>query len=256
MAAAGLAAGLAYDLRLKGTRWSWVPYAVGIPLLPVFAWIGATGTLPAAFAVLVPIAMLAGAALAVANALADVERDPGAGTETIATSLGLVRARRIGAVLRGLVVAAALGSAVAFGGDVAWIAVAAAGSADRRGRDRARLERTARRPAPGLGGPGSRRRDRCRRLDRRARRGRPPGGVGEARRPRRFVRRAGRPARARDQSPRPRTTVIDVLQGQLRDRQVLREVLAVGRVRVAGELRAAEDRQELPEGLLELRLRD
>lgn len=128
LAAAGLAAGLAYDLRLKGTRWSWVPYAVGVPLLPVFAWVGATGSLPEPFAVLVPIAMLAGAGLAVANALADLERDRAAGTETVATSLGLDRARRIGAVLQGLVVAAALGSAVMFGGDGAWVALAAAGS--------------------------------------------------------------------------------------------------------------------------------
>ncbi len=129
VAAAGLSVGLAYDLRLKGTSWSWVPYAVGIPLLPVFAWVGATGSLPAPFAVLVPIAMLAGAALAVANALADLERDRSAGTETVATSLGLDRARRIGAALQGLVVAAALGSAVAFGGDAAWVALAAGGSA-------------------------------------------------------------------------------------------------------------------------------
>ena len=128
IAGAGLGAGLAYDLRLKGTRWSWVPYAVGIPLLPVFAWVGATGSLPAPFAALVPIAMLAGAALAVANALVDVERDRGAGTETVATSLGPARARRIGALLQGLVVGAGLGSAVAFGGDPAWVALAAAGS--------------------------------------------------------------------------------------------------------------------------------
>jgi 4-hydroxybenzoate polyprenyltransferase len=129
VAAAGLSVGLAYDLRLKGTRWSWVPYAVGIPLLPVFAWVGATGSLPAPFAVLVPIAMLAGAALAVANALADLERDRRSGTETVATSLGLDRARRIGAALQGLAVAAALGSAVAFGGDAAWVGLAVAGSA-------------------------------------------------------------------------------------------------------------------------------
>jgi len=128
LAAAGLAVGLAYDLRLKGTRWSWVPYAVGIPLLPVFAWVGATGSLPAPFAVLVPIAMLAGAGLAVANALADAERDRAAGIETVATSLGLERARRIGAVLQGLVVSVGLGSAVALDGRAAWIALAAAGS--------------------------------------------------------------------------------------------------------------------------------
>jgi len=33
--------GLAYDLRLKGTAWSWLPFAVGIPILPVYGWLGA-----------------------------------------------------------------------------------------------------------------------------------------------------------------------------------------------------------------------
>ena len=128
VAAAGLATGLAYDLRLKGTRWSWLPFAVGIPLLPVFAWVGASGSLPVSFAMLMPIAMVAGAALAVANAVADLEHDLGAGTETVATSLGLDRARRIGTALQGLVIVAALGSAAFLGGDAAWVAVAAAGS--------------------------------------------------------------------------------------------------------------------------------
>jgi 4-hydroxybenzoate polyprenyltransferase len=128
VAAAGLATGLVYDLRLKQTRLSWVPYAVGIPLLPVFAWVGATGSLPASFAVLVPIAMVAGAALAVANAVADVEGDLAAGIETVATSLGLDQARRIGGALEGLVVLAALSSAALLGGDAAWLAATASGS--------------------------------------------------------------------------------------------------------------------------------
>jgi len=128
VAGAGLAAGLAYDLRLKSTRWSWVPYTVGVPLLPVFAWVGATGSLPEPFAVLVPIAMLAGAALAVANALADVERDRDAGTETIATVLGMEGARRITTALQVVVVTSALASAVALGGDGGWIALAGAGA--------------------------------------------------------------------------------------------------------------------------------
>ena len=38
-----LAIGYGYDLRFKGTAWSWLPFAVGIPLLPVFGWVGATG---------------------------------------------------------------------------------------------------------------------------------------------------------------------------------------------------------------------
>ena len=39
-----LGIGLAYDLAAKGTTLSWLPFAVGIPLLPVFGWYGATGT--------------------------------------------------------------------------------------------------------------------------------------------------------------------------------------------------------------------
>ena len=129
VAGAGLAAGLAYDLRLKGTRWSWVPYAIGIPLLPLFGWVGATGSVPQAMGVLLPVATLAGAALAVANAVADLERDERAGVETIATSLGLVVARRVGAAVQGAVAVAALGTAVALGGDPGWIVLGAGGAA-------------------------------------------------------------------------------------------------------------------------------
>ncbi len=129
VAGLGLAAGLAYDLRLKGTRWSWVPYAIGIPLLPLFGWVGATGEVPPSLGVLLPVAMVAGAALAVANALADLERDEAAGVETVATVLGLVPARRLGALLQGAVAVAALGSAVALGGDAAGILLGAGGAA-------------------------------------------------------------------------------------------------------------------------------
>ncbi len=128
IACVGLAAGLAYDLRLKGTRWSWLPYAIGIPLLPVFAWVGATGRLPAPFVVLIPLAVVAGAALAIANALADLERDQAAGTETIATALGVKRARRLGAVLLAGAATAALATAIALGGPLGWIAVVVAGA--------------------------------------------------------------------------------------------------------------------------------
>ena len=66
-----LAIGLAYDLWAKGTTLSWLPFALGIPLLPVYGWYGATGSLPELFLVLVPAAANAGAALAVANAMVD-----------------------------------------------------------------------------------------------------------------------------------------------------------------------------------------
>lgn len=127
IACLGLAAGLAYDFRLKGTRWSWLPYAVGIPLLPVFAWVGATGRLPAAFVPLIGLAVVAGAALAIANALADVDRDRAAGVETVATALGVERSQRLGAALIAVAATVAVGSAIGLGGPPGWVAVAAAG---------------------------------------------------------------------------------------------------------------------------------
>jgi 4-hydroxybenzoate polyprenyltransferase len=87
-AAIVLAIGGAYDLIAKGTAWSWLPFAIGIPVLPVYGWFGATGTLPPAFAVLLPMAVLAGAALAIANARADLDTDLAAGTRSVATALG------------------------------------------------------------------------------------------------------------------------------------------------------------------------
>jgi 4-hydroxybenzoate polyprenyltransferase len=110
--------GLAYDLRLKGTAWSWLPFAVGIPILPVYGWVGATGALPAAFAVLVPAAVAAGAALAIGNSVVDVERDVAAGRTSVAASLGLVRASGIACGLFAMVGAAAIATA--------WLAGASA----------------------------------------------------------------------------------------------------------------------------------
>ena len=119
--------GLIYDVWLKGTVWSWLPLALGIPLLPVYSWLGATGTLPSAFAVLVPTGVIAGAALALANVLADLERDIEADTVTAATRLGALRAWVVNMVLQAIVVVVALGSLAATGGRGAGIAVAAFG---------------------------------------------------------------------------------------------------------------------------------
>ena len=86
-----LAIGYGYDRYAKGTAWSWLPFAVGIPLLPAYGWYGATGSLAAWFAALLPLAAVAGTALAIGNARVDVERDRDAGTRTVATALGLER---------------------------------------------------------------------------------------------------------------------------------------------------------------------
>jgi 4-hydroxybenzoate polyprenyltransferase len=86
-----LAIGAVYDLVAKGTPWSWVPFAIGIPILPVYGWYGATGALPPFAAVLVVIATLAGAGLAIANARADLDPDTETATASVATALGSER---------------------------------------------------------------------------------------------------------------------------------------------------------------------
>ncbi len=115
-----LAIGAWYDLRAKGTTLSWLPFAVGIPLLPVFGWYGAAGSLPGVFLVLVPAAANAGAALAIANALVDVERDEAAGIDSIAVALGLRRSAWLALGLQGVVALLALATAAVVGAPTGW----------------------------------------------------------------------------------------------------------------------------------------
>ncbi|MEO8208790.1 MAG: UbiA family prenyltransferase [Chloroflexota bacterium] len=88
----GLGCGVIYDLRLSRTAASWLPLAIGLPLVPVFAWLGATGNVPPGVLGLVPLAMLAGVGLAIGNALVDVDADTFLGRRTIAVALGRRRA--------------------------------------------------------------------------------------------------------------------------------------------------------------------
>jgi 4-hydroxybenzoate polyprenyltransferase len=143
-----IAIGLAYDLRLKGTAWSWLPFAIGIPILPVFGWAGATGTLHPTFAILLPAAVAAGAALAIGNALVDVERDRAAAISSIAIALGGVNAVRLALALFAAIWVLASASALWAGGStltigavaiiglVPVVAAASAGSASSARRER------------------------------------------------------------------------------------------------------------------------
>ena len=155
-----LAVGAAYDLFAKGTAWSWLPFAVGIPLLPVFGAVGATGSVPGSFAILVPMAVLAGAGLAVANARADLDVDAAAGTTSVATRLGPRWSWWVDLAL--------LGGATVLGFTVRG-PVRLVGADDRAG-DRRHGPRRCRAPArtasgpgratPSVGGPGDRGGDR------------------------------------------------------------------------------------------------
>ena len=122
-----LAIGYGYDLYAKGTAWSWLPFATGIPLLPVFGWYGTTGELAPAFALLVPVAVVTGAALAIANARADMERDAAAGVDSVAVRLGRDRSWLLASGLLVAVAAIALLTLVAWGAPVAAILGAGAG---------------------------------------------------------------------------------------------------------------------------------
>lgn len=91
-ALAGLGLGWAYDLWLSRTVLSWLPLSLALPLLPMHAWLGAAGTVPPGLVALVPVAVLAGAGLALANGLVDIERDMGEGRRSAAVALGTRRA--------------------------------------------------------------------------------------------------------------------------------------------------------------------
>ena len=129
IALAGAATGYAYDLRLKATAWAWLPFAIGLPLLPVYAWVGATGRIPAPFGLLVPLAVLAGAALALLNGLVDVDRDRSAGVATPAIRLGPSRARSVAGGLLTVVAAGVVGSLVWIGADRSVWLISVAGLA-------------------------------------------------------------------------------------------------------------------------------
>lgn len=88
IAGAGLGLGVIYDLGLSRTPISWLPLAFALPLVPVYAWLGSVGAVPGAVVGIVPAAILAGAGLAVGNALADLDEDDARGRRTIAVALG------------------------------------------------------------------------------------------------------------------------------------------------------------------------
>jgi 4-hydroxybenzoate polyprenyltransferase len=85
---AGLADGLSYDLWFKKTPFAWMPFAAGVGLLPLYAWWGARGALPISILAVAGVAVLAGAALALANAYADIDGDRRSGVDSVAIMLG------------------------------------------------------------------------------------------------------------------------------------------------------------------------
>lgn len=120
----GLADGLLYDLRLKRGPVAWAPFAAGVGLLPVYAWWGARGSLPVVILGVGAVAVIAGAALALANAYADIEGDTRAGIHSLATLLGRRRTLQIDGLLTAAVQTIVAASTVAVGAVVpVWLAL-------------------------------------------------------------------------------------------------------------------------------------
>jgi len=125
LAAGGLAAGLLYDVGLRATRWSLLPWWGGVSLLPLAAY-ASVDRLGAKLLVLLPLSLLVALALHCANSLPDVDSDRVAGRRSLPVLLGR-NGSRVSAV-SGLAVAGCLAVAlyVPLGQRGVWVPVAAA----------------------------------------------------------------------------------------------------------------------------------
>ena len=81
------AAGVAYDLGLKYTRWSWAPFVVAFPLLPIWSWTAMRGwdrRLRWVYPVGAPLVL----GIHLANTLPDLAADRRSGVQGLAHRLG------------------------------------------------------------------------------------------------------------------------------------------------------------------------
>ncbi len=81
------AAGVVYDLWLKRTAASFVPYIFGLPLLPIWAWVCVRDAPPRLW-LTYPLGVLVGFGLHLANALPDAERDARGGVRGLVQVAG------------------------------------------------------------------------------------------------------------------------------------------------------------------------
>ena len=102
IAAAGATLGYLYNAGIKRTPISFLPFALGVALIPAFAWSAAGVPLPTAIATLCLIALPGGSALALQNALADRELDKSVGTNGAVVRLGRQRTIGLITLLHGL----------------------------------------------------------------------------------------------------------------------------------------------------------
>jgi len=88
IAVVGAGLGIAYDAGVKNTPLSWLPFAFGVSLIPLFAWAAAGLDAPAPILGLSLAAIPGGAGLALQNGLADRALDARAGMRGVVVRLG------------------------------------------------------------------------------------------------------------------------------------------------------------------------
>jgi 4-hydroxybenzoate polyprenyltransferase len=107
LAMLGMACGLAYDVRLKRTVFSAVPFMIAIPTLPYWVWV-TVGAWEDDLWWLAPLGALIGLSLHLANTLPDIDDDAAHGIRGLAHALG----RRASMIVAWTSFAAALALAV------------------------------------------------------------------------------------------------------------------------------------------------
>jgi 4-hydroxybenzoate polyprenyltransferase len=93
--ALALGAGLAYDLGLRRTPLSWVPWWGGMAVLPLEGY-ASVGAVPSKLLVVVPLSGLLAIGLHFANALPDIEGDRLAGRRSLPVLVGAGRSQSAG----------------------------------------------------------------------------------------------------------------------------------------------------------------
>jgi 4-hydroxybenzoate polyprenyltransferase len=86
--ALALAAGLSYDLGLRRTPLSWVPWWGGMAVLPLEGY-ASVGSIPSRLLVLIPLSGLVALGLHFANALPDIDGDRAAGRRSLPVLVGV-----------------------------------------------------------------------------------------------------------------------------------------------------------------------
>lgn len=128
--ALALSAGLAYDLGLRRTPLSWIPWWGGMAVLPLEGY-ASVGSIPSRLLVLLPLSGVIAIGLHFANALPDINSDRVAGRRSLPVLVGVPRSRWAGPValavagVLALVVAGPLGQpGVVFFSGVGVLAIA------------------------------------------------------------------------------------------------------------------------------------